>query len=109
MHLCPLRCALIRLSHGQRRVMYRRERHVFGIESSGADQPLAEIGVKKRVYRSRFRTGSGEHDAVSRLPAVDDKQLAGNGLVVALLFLTYAIVIGVLAPTAGSVLIAVKT
>src|SRR5690242_11191264 len=63
--------------------------------------------MQERLYGTGLGTGSGEHNALGRVAAIEGKQLARDRLVMALFFLTDAVVIGVLAPT-RAILIAMK-
>ena len=107
-HQVPLGGALPGLPHRQRRAVDGRERGVLGIEPRGAEQPLDQVVVEERLQRPGLLPGAGHDDAVRRVGPVDGEELAGDGVEMPLLLRPDAVVVGVLAPAARAVLVAVE-
>jgi hypothetical protein len=64
--------------------------------------------MKERRHRTGIGARPREHDPMSWTAAIDGEQFPGDRLVVPLFFLADAIVVGMLAPSAGAILIAVE-
>src|SRR5688572_27931690 len=80
---------------------------VLVIESGRSEDPVRETRVEKRLYSTRLRPLSLNHDYVLRMTAINCTHPAGVSLVVTLCLLPDSIVIRVLAPS-RSVLISMK-